>query len=495
MRWADLAVASGLRPPAGPPGEREVTLVTADSEQVVPGAVFVAIRGAHHDGHEYVARAFERGAVAAVVESPRPGAAAQLAVADSRAALANLAAAFNQDPSAGIPVVGITGTDGKTTTATMLQSALDRTLGRAGSLTTVDFRSGSQVEPNLTRQTTLEAPEIQSRLRAMVDSGCRAVALEATSHGLAQGRLLGVHFAGAVYTSITHEHLDFHGSWERYFEAKARLLEAARAEDGFAVLNRDDQRAYPLLRPKAGRRALSYSARGDGEADLRAQGVLPSARGVEFRAETPAGTAAVRLPLLGRWNVANALAALGAGLQLGQPLPGLVEGLAAMQAVPGRMEPVELGQAFSVIVDYAHTPAALGLALHELRSATPGRLWVVFGSAGERDLLKRAAMGRIAAQQADLVVVTSEDPRSEDPEASIEAIHAAAAAAGARAGENLFRERDRAEAIRLAISGAQPGDTVLLAGKGHERSILGASGARPWSERGEAEAALRRRLG
>lgn len=496
MRWSELARAAGLPPPAPGPGRAEVGQVTHDSRGVVPGTVFVAIRGQRRDGHDFVGQALAAGAVGAVVTEPRPEipAAVQLQVDDTRAALARLAAALNRNPSWEVPVVGVTGTDGKTTTATMVQAALNRSLGLAASLTTVDFRLGTEVEPNLSRQTTLETTEVQARLRSLVDRGCRAVALEATSHGLALDRLAQVRFAGAVYTSITHEHLDFHGTWDAYFEAKARLLDRAVTDGGFAVLNLDDQRAHPRLRPRAGTRVLEYSAGGDPAAQLTATEVRPLEDGLSFRALTPAGSARVRLRLLGRWNVANALAALAAGLQLDQPLASLVAGLEALPAVPGRMERVDLGQSFSVVVDYAHTPDALRLALQELRAATPGRLWVVFGSAGERDLAKRAQMGRIAAQLADRVVVTSEDPRSEDPEVSIEAIHAAAVEAGARPGENLLRDPDRARAIRLAVGGALPGDAVLLAGKGHERSILGGDGARPWDERGEAEAALRERF-
>jgi UDP-N-acetylmuramoyl-L-alanyl-D-glutamate--2,6-diaminopimelate ligase len=311
-------------------------------------------------------------------------------------------------------VVGVTGTDGKTTTTLLLHSALSASLGTVGSLSTVDFRMGHEVEPNRSRQTTLESLELQGWLRRMVDRGCRAIVVEATSHGLALCRLDRIRFAGAVYTNITHEHLDFHGSWEAYFEAKAGLLERSAAEGGFAVLNRDDSRAYPLLLPRAGRRRLSYSASGAQDADLRAESVRRADPGPTFTAATPAGRAEVALATPGRWNVGNALAALAAGLLLEQPLEELVAGLGSLKAVPGRMESVELGQPFQVVVDYAHTPAALTVALHELRAATSGRLWVVFGSAGERDIAKRAEMGRIAAQLADQTVVTSEDPRGED---------------------------------------------------------------------------------
>jgi UDP-N-acetylmuramoyl-L-alanyl-D-glutamate--2,6-diaminopimelate ligase len=493
MLWPVLADALGLDSGPEEIWKSEVTAITNDSRQVQPGSVFVAISGHHHDGHDFVAKALEQGAVAAVVAHQLPGGerGRQVVVADPGAALAILSATFYGHPSEAVPVVGITGTDGKTTTTTMLQAALSATLGEVGSLSTVDFRLGTQIEPNLSRQTTLESVDVQAWLRRMVDGGCRAIVLESTSHGLALGRLDQIRFAGAVYTNVTHEHLDFHGTWEAYFEAKASLLDRASSSGGFAVLNHDDTRAFPLLRERAPGRVLTYSAGGATEADVRAENVTPESVGITFTAVTSAGAAEVRLATAGRWNVGNALAALGAGLLLDQPLSGLVAGLAELKAVPGRMERVDLGQPFAVFVDYAHTPAALTVALHELRAATAGRLWVVFGSAGERDTAKRAEMGRIAAQLADQVVITSEDPRGEDPEAIIDEIWRGAVAAGADPDANLHRDAERDRAIRIAVGSARPGDTVLLAGKGHEKSILGASGSAPWDERAAAAAALR----
>jgi UDP-N-acetylmuramoyl-L-alanyl-D-glutamate--2,6-diaminopimelate ligase len=493
MRWSLLAAAIGRPPIDEAIGASEVTAISYDSRNVGPGSAFIAIPGQHDDGHHFVESALAKGAVVAVVEHDLPAvdSGRVVVVDDTRLVLAILAATFYGHPSNQVPVVGITGTDGKTTTTTMLHAALSAAMGKTGSLSTVDFRLGSEIEPNLSRQTTLEAVELQAWMRRMVDQGCRAIALESTSHGLTLGRLNEIRFAGAAYTSITHDHLDFHGSWEGYFEAKASLLDRAAAAGGFAVLNRDDSRAFPLLQARVSARALTYSAKGDREADLRAELVMPQATGISFTAVTPAGTAAVQLPTAGRWNVGNALAALAAGLLMEQSLPALAAGLAELRAVPGRMEAVDLGQPFAVVVDYAHTPAALTLALHELRGATAGRLWVVFGSAGERDIAKRAEMGRIAAQLADQVVITSEDPRGEDPEAIIDEIWGGALAGGAEPDANLHRDAERDRAVRIAIGAALPGDTVLLAGKGHEHSILWASGAVPWDERGAAETALR----
>lgn len=496
VRWSQLSAAIGA-PAPGAESDPEVTAIAYDSRRVTPGTLFVAIPGQHHDGHSYVQSALAEGAVAAVVERelPSPGNRPLVVVKDARRALASLAATFYGHPADAVPVIGVTGTDGKTTTTTLLQAALSSGLGKAGSLSTVDFRVGDEIEPNLTRQTTLESLEVQARMRTMVDEGCWAVVLEATSHGLALGRLDEIRFAGAVYTSITHEHLDFHRSWEAYFQAKASLLDRAAQNGGFAVLNRDDARAYPRLRERAPDRLLTYSAAGDGKAELRAEGVIPGSAGLEFVAVTPGGTAQVRLATGGRWNVGNALAAIAAGLLLEQPLSALVAGMAKLPRVPGRMESVDLGQSFSVVVDYAHTPAALTLALHELRGATAGRLWVVFGSAGERDVAKRSEMGRIAAELADQIVVTSEDPRGEDAEAIIDQIWAGAVSGGADPETNLHRDANRYRAIQTAIGSARPGDTVLLAGKGHERSIIGAAGPVPWDERAAAESALREMRG
>lgn len=492
MKWSELGLSFG--PP--PKGDVPVAAVVYDSRAAGPGRVFVAVPGQHADGHRFVEDAVASGSPVAVVERfvekvPRE---LQLLVPDSRAALAQLAAGFSHHPSREIPVIGVTGTDGKTSTSTMLHAALSASLGLVGGLTTVDFRLGDSVEPNLSRQTTLESPEIQQHLRRMVDAGCLAAVVESTSHGLALRRLDEICFAGAVYTNITHEHLDFHGSWEAYFEAKALLVDRSSQAGGFAVLNFDDPLAFPRLRERAPKRLLTYSAQGAPGADLGAGPPAPEGSGLTFPVVTPAGECRVQLQMAGRWNVGNALAALAAGLLLEQPLELLVAGLAGLAAIPGRMEAVDLGQPFSVIVDYAHTPAALTLALYELRGATPGRLWVVFGSAGERDRAKRPEMGRIAAQLADQMVVTNEDPRGEDAAAIIDEICQGALSAGAVEGENLLRVLDRRDAIEIAVRSAQPGDTVLLAGKGHERSILGQLGSEPWDERGCAAAAIRRRL-
>jgi UDP-N-acetylmuramoyl-L-alanyl-D-glutamate--2,6-diaminopimelate ligase len=495
----ELLAGAGLGAP--PPGAAGVVVgsVAYDSRSAAPGALFVAIPGEHTDGHHHALAAVRAGAVAVVAERvpdpPLPARVPVVLVDNSRAALAPLAAALHGHPSRRLVVAGVTGTDGKTTTTTMLHAAWRGSGIAAGSLTTVDFRVLDRISANATRQTTLESSDLQERLRALGEAGCTHVAVETSSHALALHRVDAVDFAAAVFTRITSEHLDFHGTREAYRDAKASLLtRAARHRDGLAVLDRDDDFAFPHLRALPIARRLSYSAAGHAGADLRAEGVRVDASGVHFTARTPWGDGEVGLRLAGRFNVANALAALGAACATGASLDGALRGLGGLDRVSGRMERVDLGQPFSVVIDYAHTADALRTVLGELRAATAGRLWAVFGSAGRRDLAKRPEMGRAAAELADRVVVTDEDPREEDRMAILEQVAAGARAAGGRDGESLFVIPDRTEAVAFAVGGAASGDTVLLAGKGHESSMLVATGAIPWDERAVAEAAVRRRL-
>jgi UDP-N-acetylmuramoyl-L-alanyl-D-glutamate--2,6-diaminopimelate ligase len=494
-----LLAEAGL--PGPPPGAADLAVsdVAYDSRRVRPGAVFVAVPGEHTDGHRHAAAAVSAGAVAVVAQHPPdpplPVGTPLLLVPDTQLALAPLAAAVHGHPSRRLVVAGVTGTDGKTTTTTMLHAAWQGAGIAAGSLTTVDFRVGDRVEPNTTRQTTLESADLQARLRELVEAGCTHVALETSSHALVLHRVDAVDFACAVYTRITSEHLDFHGTREAYLAAKASLLaRAAQHRDGLAVLDRDDDFAYPSLRAMPVARRLAYSAAGAADADLIADGVRVDASGVHFSARTPWGAASVDLRVAGRFNVANALAALAAACGTGASLDGAVRGLAALDRVSGRMERVDLGQPFSVVIDYAHTAEALRTVLSELRRATTGRLWAVFGSAGRRDAGKRPAMGRVAAELCERIVITDEDPREEDALAIIEQIAAGARDATHRDSEELFLIPDRTEAISFAIANAAPGDTVLLAGKGHESTMILADGPVPWDERAVAEDAVRERL-
>ena len=499
LRQSDLDVASD--------GDPEVTAVEYDSRHCRPGTLFVAVPGFHVDGHDFAGAAVRAGAVAVVAErTPVPAipeATPLLRVESARRALSALAATLAGHPSRRMTVAGITGTDGKTTTATMLWAAWQAAGQKAASVTTVDLRIGDDVRPSSGRITTLEATELQRFLAAAAAAGCTHAAVETSSHGLHLHRVDDVDYDLAVYTRITSEHLDIHGSREEYLRTKQRLLGMVGTRpNGLAVLDRDDDFAYPRLAGMAVARRLTYSAAGHPDADLVAEDLRVDARGVHFVAGTPWGRMEVRLRLAGRFNAANALAALAAACGGGAGIDGrdvsleaAVRGIAALERVNGRMERVDLGQDFTVVVDYAHTTVALETVLGELRPATSGRLWAVFGSAGERDREKRGAMGRVAARLADVVVVTDEDPRGEDRLTILEEIAAAAETAGAARGSALHLIPDRAEAIEFAIGNASPGDTVLLAGKGHERTIETAAGPVPWDERAEAEAALRRRLG
>lgn len=496
-RLSELLAEAGIAPPPGAAGI-DVGGVVYDSRHAAPGTLFVAVPGFHVDGHAYAAAAVAAGAVAVVAEhAPDPALPAEtplLLVPDSREALAHLAAAAAGFPSRRMTVAGITGTDGKTTTTTMLWAAWRGAGIPCGSLTTVDHRVLDDIVDNETRQTTLEAPELQERLVAMLEAGCTHAAVETSSHSLALHRVDGVDYDLAVYTRITSEHLELHGSHEAYVAAKARLLEMTAAGGGTAVLDADDPVGFPRLVQIDVARRLTYSLSGLPSADLVARDIDVSGGGVRFTAHTPWGTEPVALRVAGRFNAGNALAALAAACSSGASLRDAVRGLERLERVTGRMERVDLGQPFAVVVDYAHTEASLEKVLRELRPATAGRLWAVFGSAGERDTEKRPAMGAVAARLADVVVVTDEDPRGEDRDAILAEIAAGAEREGAARGDRLHVIADRSEAVRFAIRGAAAGDTVLLAGKGHEHSILMADGAHPWDERAAAEAAVRDRL-
>jgi UDP-N-acetylmuramoyl-L-alanyl-D-glutamate--2,6-diaminopimelate ligase len=494
-----LLAAAGIPVPAGiadPPVDRAVY----DSRRAGPGTLFVAIRGTRTDGHAHALDAVGRGAVAVVAERPPspelPAGTPLVLVDDSRAALAPLAARLCGDPSRRLTVAGVTGTDGKTTTVTMLHAAWRGSGVAAASLGTVDFRTLDRVEPNLLRQTTLESADLHERLAGLLGAACTHVALEVSSHALGLNRVDEVDVDAAVYTRITSEHLDFHGSREAYREAKARLAERVAARGGgLAVLDGDDAFGMARLDAVAVSSRLVYSAEGDPAADLRATRIEAGPSGVRMAAETPWGPVELGLRLAGRFNAANALAALATACATGAGLEGAVAGLERLERVGGRMERVDLGQPFSVVIDYAHTAEALRTVLGELRAATRGRLWAVFGSAGERDAEKRPAMGAVAARLADAAVLTDEDPRGEDRVEILEAIAAGAQEAGMRRDHNLFLIPDRARAVAHAVGSARPGDTVLLAGKGHESCILIAGGSVPWDERAAAEEAVRRWLG
>ncbi len=461
-----------------------VTGLAYDSRRVTPGTVFFAVPGVHVDGHDYAAAAVAAGALAVVVERPIDGLGVpQLVVDRTRRALADAADAWFGRPSERLEVIGITGTDGKTTTAFLAVELLRAGGRRPGLVGTVAVDVGDERRGNDERTTTPEALELQALLSDMVAAGNDSVVMEATSHGLALERTRNCRFDVGVVTTVTSEHLEFHGTLEAYRAAKARLVEEAP----LAILNADDG-TFGYYRARARDRILTYAM--DAEADLRATVVRADASGSRFRLRAPGWSGDVHLPMPGRFNVSNALAALAVAHAEGVPLEAAAAALGRTAGVPGRMERIDAGQPFAVVVDYAHTADSLAKVLRMLRPLTQGRLIAVFGSAGERDATKRAPMGRVAAQLADLVVVTDEDPRLEDPRAINEQIAEGAREAGASDGERLWVVDDRREAIALAVGMARAGDVVLLAGKGHEGSIFYGTEKRPWDDRREARDAL-----
>ncbi|HWQ11915.1 MAG TPA: UDP-N-acetylmuramoyl-L-alanyl-D-glutamate--2,6-diaminopimelate ligase [Roseiflexaceae bacterium] len=504
MRLQDLI--ADLRPEhvAGPL-DADIAALVYDSRAVRPGSLFVAYHGFHVDGHAYIGQALARGASAVLYEDPAWDgriAAPHLRVPSARVALAPLAAALYGHPARHMRVLGVTGTDGKTTTTFLASAALEAGGFVTGLIGTVDFKVAGRLWANDSRQTTPEAPEVQALLRDMADAGCTHAVLEATSHALSDrwGRLRGCAFDVAVLTNVTHEHLDYHGTVEQYRRDKARLFEMLGEDvEGHppplkrrkvAIVNADDphHRMFLDAAPPAAER-LTYAV--GAPADVRALEVHASRDGLRFRLASPWGEREMALRLTGAFNVHNALAALAAACAEGVPLEACATALERVPGVRGRMERVDVGQPFTVLVDYAHTPGAFEKLFGIVRPLAEGRLIAVFGSAGERDREKRPIQGEIAGRFCDLLVLTDEDPRLEDRLAILAAIAAGAERAGKRAGEGYLVIPDRAAAIRAALAAARPGDIVLLLGKGHERSIITAAGPIPWDEAGEARAALR----
>ena len=492
-----LLEARGLLRSALPPGvagaDTPVSGVALDSRSVAPGTLFVAIAGARHDGHEFVPQAVAAGAPAVIGERAVGGVGVpQLLVGDARAALALAAAWINDFPGQSLGVIGVTGTDGKTSTAFLLRSMLEACGRPTGLISTVTVIAGGTVIGG-SRATTPEAPELQAYLAAMHAAGDGWAVVESTSHGLAQQRVGEVAYDVAVLTNITHEHLEFHKTYEAYRAAKRSLFErlavsAANPDKGYgkwAIVNRDDPVADEFTRAAeaAGAQVIGYGS--DDGAEVRPTRVSESADGLVVGIHTPRWQADVRLQLAGRFNAANALAAAAVGEALGLEPEAIRHGLEALAGVPGRMERIDAGQPFIVIVDYAHTPDSLTRVLDNLAplaAAGGGGLVCVFGSAGERDTLKRPMMGRVAGERCRLVIVTDEDPRGEDRLVILEQIAAGAREMGKHDGHDLQLVADRRAAVRLAFESARHGDVVVLCGKGHEATIEMADGSVPWNE-------------
>lgn len=452
----------------GAPGAVEVSAVVHDSRAVVPGALFCCVRGSSVDGHDLAPAAVAAGAVALLCERHVALDVPQVRVADVRSAMGAVAAALHGHPSRQLDVIGITGTNGKTTTAHLLAAVLEADGRPTGTIGNLNALPGGP--PN-----TPEGPELQRRLAALRDGGASAVAMEVSSHALDQGRVAGTHFALAVFTNLSPDHLDHHGTMEAYFAAKARLFEPALAAR--AVVNRDDPRGRLLLDAAViPTESFSLADATDVVADL--WGTAFTWRGERLH-----------IPLPGAFNVANALAAATAAAALGVPVPSVARGFAAAPQVPGRFEVVRPGAPVGVVVDYAHTPDGLRQLLRAAREvAGRGRVHVVFGCGGDRDRSKRPIMGELAARLADRVVITTDNPRSEDPLAIIGEI--AAGAAEVPGAEQPAEEPDRRAAIVRALRGAAAGDVVVVAGKGHETTQVAGGVEHPFDDRLVAAAAM-----
>jgi UDP-N-acetylmuramoyl-L-alanyl-D-glutamate--2,6-diaminopimelate ligase len=454
LAGADVAEVIGA-------ADAEITGLAYDSRQAGPGTLFFAIPGFTADGHEFARYAVQAGATAVVVERrlDLEPFVVQAIVGDARAAMAHAAARFYGDPTAELSVVGITGTNGKTTTAYLVRHILESRGVQTGLIGTVKRVVGGVDEE--VERTTPEAIDLQATFRRMVDAGDRACAMEVSSHALSLNRVDGIRFAVGAFTNLTQDHLDFHAGMEDYFLAKRRLFEGARAER--LVTNLDDPYGDKLA---AEFEAVTFSAAGDGRADLRALDLRFDAGGSRFRLATADARIDVALPLPGRFNAENALCAIACTVALGIGVGDAVGAMANATRVPGRFEPVDEGQGFAVIVDYAHTPDSLENVLASAREITPeGRVICVFGCGGDRDRDKRPLMGGIADRLADVAVVTSDNPRSEDPDGIIDEIREGMGAGGSR----IEVEADRRAAIALALADAGRGDTVVIAGKGHEQ--------------------------
>ena len=492
MKLGPLLTQCGLPVPEGS-ADTDVRALVYDSRRAVPGALFVAIPGFHRDGAAFAADAVARGAVAVVAEQPVAVGVPAVQVTDARAALADLAADFYEHPTDRLRLVGVTGTDGKTTTVHLVSDVLEAAGNLTGFATTVDFKLGPTAWANETRQSTQEAVEVQEFFAELLVAGGTWGVLEATSHALALRKLRGVNVDIAVFTNLSPEHLDFHGTLQEYLAAKGILFAqlVAGTDKGVpkaAVLNADDPHWQYLAGRAHGARIITYAI--DALADVQGAIQQADAAGSRVRITAFDETVDLQLPLVGRFNVQNALAAMAAGLAAGVTLTQARDALSRARPVRGRMERVECGQPFTVVVDYAHTPESLDKVLALLRPLTPGRLSVVFGSAGERDRTKRPRLAEVAANRADRFFITQEDPRLEDPGQILAEIEAGAIAAGKRRDRDYQVIGDRRAAIAAAIASASAGDTVVLAGKGHEGSIIVGEDKVPWDEAAVAREVL-----
>ncbi|HEX8918150.1 MAG TPA: UDP-N-acetylmuramoyl-L-alanyl-D-glutamate--2,6-diaminopimelate ligase [Chloroflexota bacterium] len=474
-------------------GEQEIEIdaIAYDSRSVSPGTLFVAVPtvggAADTGGHRFIEQARQRGASAVVVQTDSPlDGITRVQVPDSRAALGSLAAEFYRHPSRRLKLYAVTGTDGKTTTTYLLEQIFRHAGMRTGMLGTVLTRIGEQVEHNVDRMTTPESLDLQRHLRTMVDAGVTHAAIEASSHSLALERLRGCSFAACAITNITSDHVEFHGSWQAYFEAKARLF-TGLAPDQPAILNVDDSSYEALSRVIKGP-IVTYGM--TSEAEVRATSLEPGGRATRFLLCHASREQPVDLRLVGTFNISNALAAASLALSDGLPLDAVADGLSAAEAPPGRMQRVEAGQPFEIVVDYAHTVHAFETTLATLRGrAGPNsHLIAVFGAAGNRDRQKRPVLAQLARQYTDFFIVTNEDPFDEDAHHILDEIISGVSPEDE--GIRYMCEFDRQHAIERAVERARPGDTLVILGKGHERSIVAGAVRLPWSDVAAVERAL-----
>ena len=507
MKLSELiaAVPAATFPNSGDP---EITAVVEDSRHVTPGALFVARRGRELDGHAFILAALQAGAAAIVGElavGELPDACAEMTIpyvqaSDGAAAVGQLAAALHGFPARKLVMIGVTGTDGKTTTCSLIHSILRAASIRAGLITTVNTEIGAEVMDTGFHVTTPDAAAVQGFLARMVAAGMTHCVLEATSHGLAQQRVAACEFDLAVVTNITHEHLDYHGSLDAYLKAKAMLFDSlafAAPKTGvskLAVLNRDDDQSYEYLRERL---QVDYADYGlQSSAATYADHIRSEGAGTRFDVQTDGKRFSVETALPGEYNVANCLAAIVATRNgLGIAIESVKAGIATMRAIAGRMERINLGQNFEAVVDFAHTPNSLRELLRAVRKETAGRIIVVFGSAGLRDVAKRSWMGSVAAQLADVAVITAEDPRTESLADIMAEIAAGCAKVGGVEGETFWQLADRADAIRFAVGLAGPGDVVLACGKAHEQSMCFGAVEYSWDDSVAMRAAIADRMG
>ena len=500
MTWAQLCGvlrARGLiRAGDAPHAEAAVGAISGvayDSRAVTKGQVFVALKGLHADGTAFARDAIDRGAAVIVSEQPAPGGVGVpwAMVEDARLALALLADEFYRHPSRDMQVVGITGTNGKTTTAYLIASIFEAAGIRSGILGTVAYRVGpGERDKREAARTTPEAPDVQALLREMVDHGGSACAMEVSSHALALRRVDGMRFAAAVFTNLTRDHLDFHSDMESYFQAKRRLFEMLPPTSP-SLLNVDDPRGARLA--DAGGRPVTYAI--NQSADITTGPLSFSLAGLSFDVRTPRGPLSVSSALVGRPNVYNILAAVAAASALDLPFDAIERGIRNLEGVPGRFEIVSTKKdEVTVVVDYAHTDDALRNLLETARPLTPGRLIIVFGCGGDRDRTKRPLMGAVAGRLSDLIVITSDNPRSEDPNRIIEEIKRGITADTRKdSDQRVLTNVDRRGAIANAIELARAGDLVLIAGKGHEKYQVIGDRTLPFDDVAVAREALARR--